>query len=490
MEQKKIYKEIGICFIIPIMILVMSTYGLSCISKAETTVKSIKMKDGSKWKYQILDDETAEIIFVYSPEEDVVIPKTVNGYRVTRIAENGFQNREDIVSVIIPEGITDIGKNAFWNCDYLERVELPTTLKKIDKYAFAYCESLENVKIPSNVNTIDEYAFGYCDNLETVVISWGVETIGKGAFVNCDALKDVDIPYTVKEIGENAFHSCHSLTNVRISSNIEEIKAYTFAYCTSLKSIKIPSSVKRIDRAAFLSCTDLNRVYIYRKNINICGESKRYMYRWWDGEEYMERRVCNSSFYNCPNLTIYASTGSAAVTYAKEQKITLKIITKLDDISTFNIQLSKDAYAYNGRDKRPTVTIKSNRGILKKTNYTIQYKNNVNIGRATVIIKGKGRYTGTVKKTFIIRPATPKVTAKNVGSGIKVSWNRISGAKGYYVYRRTNGKWKRIGTIKSVKKLYYYDKKAKSGTTYRYTVRAYRGTVKSKYKATPKIKCK
>ncbi len=48
--------------------------------------------------------------------------------------------------------------------------------------------------------------------------------------------------------------------------------------------------------------------------------------------------------------------------------------------------------------KGKTVTLKW------KTDYTISYKNNVNAGTATMIIKGKGDYSGTLTKTFQIRP--------------------------------------------------------------------------------------
>ncbi len=47
--------------------------------------------------------------------------------------------------------------------------------------------------------------------------------------------------------------------------------------------------------------------------------------------------------------------------------------------------------------------------LVYKTDYTITYKNNVNVGTATMTIKGKGNYTGSLKKTF-------KITAKKLTS--------------------------------------------------------------------------
>lgn len=55
----------------------------------------------------------------------------------------------------------------------------------------------------------------------------------------------------------------------------------------------------------------------------------------------------------------------------------------------------------------------------------------------------------------------------------RVSWNKVSGASGYYVYRSDsiNGKYKKIATTT---KTNYYDKKAKEGITYYYKILPYR----------------
>lgn len=68
----------------------------------------------------------------------------------------------------------------------------------------------------------------------------------------------------------------------------------------------------------------------------------------------------------------------------------------------------------------------------------------------------------------------PKVSVSNTESGIKVSWNKKNGAKGYYVYR--NGK-----RVKKTTSLSFTDTKAKkNGAKYQYKVAAYKGKVKGK----------
>lgn len=64
---------------------------------------------------------------------------------------------------------------------------------------------------------------------------------------------------------------------------------------------------------------------------------------------------------------------------------------------------------------------------------------------------------------------------------IKFTWKKVSGAKTYYIYRRTSSKdsWKKIGSSRTTS---YVDTKVKSGSVYYYTVKVVEnGTVRSDY---------
>ena len=96
--------------------------------------------------------------------------------------------------------------------------------------------------------------------------------------------------------------------------------------------------------------------------------------------------------------------------------------------------LSTSTYAYDGKAKKPGVTVKLNGKTLKNgTDYTVSYSNNTKVGTAKVTITGKGNYTGSVSKTFSIKNnfkkatvsgiSTKAFTGKNITQSITVKYN-------------------------------------------------------------------
>ena len=69
-----------------------------------------------------------------------------------------------------------------------------------------------------------------------------------------------------------------------------------------------------------------------------------------------------------------------------------------------------------------------------------------------------------------------KVTSLSSGTGIGLTWEEVEGASGYVIYRSSTGvdDYKAVKTITKGTTVSYEDKKLKSGTTYFYTIRAYK----------------
>ena len=77
---------------------------------------------------------------------------------------------------------------------------------------------------------------------------------------------------------------------------------------------------------------------------------------------------------------------------------------------------------YSGRAVTPVPTVRVNgRTLANGTDYTVSYRNNLNVGTATVTIAGKGNYTGTLSRNFTISKAT--LTATYAGGTMNVGSN-------------------------------------------------------------------
>ena len=177
-----------------------------------------------------------------------------------------------------------------------------------------------------------------------------------------------------------------------------------------------------------------------------------------------------------------AGTGKVIVTAKQNSKVLKGSVTKYfkiekKELSTMRYKtLSADSFVYNGKEFKPTLKLSGD--VLKLSlnkDYTITYKNNKEVGIATVTATGKGNYKGTYSKTFMILPK--KVTgikASNIKSTtFKLSWNKVSGnIDGYRIYRY-NSATKSYDYAVSTKNTYFNVSGREAATSYTYLVRAY-----------------
>lgn len=174
-----------------------------------------------------------------------------------------------------------------------------------------------------------------------------------------------------------------------------------------------------------------------------------------------------------PNSVYYLSF-SLHSGWAGNPTATFTVTPQTESVSKCDISLQKTIYSYTGKTIVPAVTIREGNTVLTQgVDYTVTYKNNKNIGTATVTIKGKGSYTGSAKKTFKIQLQAPilKAVKKAGATDIKLTWKKSISATGYEIYRTTGKSWKKIATVKSTS---YTNKKLKKSTVYKYKIRAYR----------------
>lgn len=194
---------------------------------------------------------------------------------------------QDVVDVIIAEGVRDIPDCTFATRKYLQSVILPSSLRTIGNFAFVDCDVLQSIFIPEGVAIIGLGAFSFCSGLESIKVSSEninyssqngvlynkdktlliqyavaredttitflstVKYIGDYAFNNCKSIETIQFHDDIVTIGNNAFNGCTNLRSVTIPSGVQSIGAYTFYGCTSLQGVTLPKSVESIGTYAF-----------------------------------------------------------------------------------------------------------------------------------------------------------------------------------------------------------------------------------------------
>ena len=75
------------------------------------------------------------------------------------------------------------------------------------------------------------------------------------------------------------------------------------------------------------------------------------------------------------------------------------------DLSGASVTLSRDVYEYNGSAHEPeTIVVLDGRSLQRDVDYTVDYRDNVKPGEASVTVTGTGGYRGSAGCTFRIRP--------------------------------------------------------------------------------------
>ena len=157
-------------------------------------------------------------------------------------------NGEEIVDLVIPEGVKVINDRAFWGCTTLKSVTFPQSLDSI-RFAFPYCKSLESIVIPDGTSYVK--GFLGCSSLSSVTIGKGVKELGSETFADCISLESIVIGDNVKTLGDNVFSRCSNLNSIVIGSGVEKIGSGAFSGCESIQTVishivlpfDLPSSV-------------------------------------------------------------------------------------------------------------------------------------------------------------------------------------------------------------------------------------------------------
>ncbi len=148
---------------------------------------------------------------------------------------------------------------------------------------------------------------------------------------------------------------------------------------------------------------------------------------------------------------------------------------------------------YTGKSIKPTPVIKykwSNGKVVtlkKGTDYTLSYSKNKTVGKATVTITGKGNFSGTLKKTFVINPKSTTLSSASSPKAkqLKVAWKKqAEQTDGYMIQYSTNKNFKsgnKTVTVKGAKTTKKTISGLKSGKTYYVRIKTYKTVSGTKY---------
>lgn len=142
------------------------------------------------------------------------------------------------------------------------------------------------------------------------------------------------------------------------------------------------------------------------------------------------------------------------------------------DLTKCKLKLGYTTAYFEGEEVLPDITIFDENGIaVKGRTYKVQYENAFKPGTATVVVKGYGNSSGQLSMNYYIKPLQPTVKSlTSTATGIKITWEEVYGASGYYIYRNNV----RIKNISSSDVLSFLDTKAsQNDTKYSYKIYAY-----------------
>ena len=184
--------------------------------------------------------------------------------------------------------------------------------------------------------------------------------------------------------------------------------------------------------------------------------------------------------YTCVNC---GTTKTSSIAMLKLSKVTVKTA-----VSSTGIKISwtseKNASGYY-------IYRKSGKGqyaLLKKvTGANTLAFNDTKVTSGVIYTYKVQAYKGTVvgagteaSRCFV---GTAKAKTANESTGIKLSWNKVGGARSYKIYKKVGtGKYACVKTVSSTT-LTYLDKAVKVGTTYTYAVKPYIGRTAGTYVA-------
>ena len=262
-------------------------------------------------RYEFIDGNKEEgapirITQYLGHQENVVIPKEIEGYPITEIASGVFRDQDTLQTIDIRAEVS-LEYEAFAECDNLREVKL-TGVTSVGERAFANCRGLTKVTA-GNLDFIGSSAFMSCTSLSTLEISHAEKTLqlGSGVFYHCGELQNITIDQVMSyPAGERVFNNSSKVQNLYLrhynSALYEESTDKTLSYLFGNQALYYLRSVtiRDIDEMPNFFCQEMP---ILQSVVLEGFESDQIPYK---------------AFYNCGNLSDFKLSFEGEVQHITE----------------------------------------------------------------------------------------------------------------------------------------------------------------------------
>ena len=456
--------------------------------------------------YGVLYDEGMTTL-LYMPsgfQGEYVTPRSL-----LYIEDYACANCAGLTAIELRPGLQKIGYRAFEECVGLKSVNLPASVIEIGSAAFAYCSSLESVNLPEYLTQIDTSVFYCCTALTQIDIPETVTTIGGSAFWG-SGLISMTFPKNIRIIEFSVLAECKNLTSVYFPASLTVISDGACEGCDALKDVYFGGTESRWE---MLVWTDLSNEPLLNANVHynwvdqpsitklenvsngikitwgaVEGAAQYRVYaktsKGWvalgttTGTSFVYTNAISGYTYTftvrCLNDDGTAFTSSFNATGWRQKYIAQPKITKLENVAN-GIQITWDQV--NGAENY-RIYAKTSKGWVALGNTTgtsFTYTNAISGYTYTFTVRctnsAGSAFTSTCNTTgwrqkYVAQPAVTKL--ENVATGIKLTWNKVSGAERYRIYAKTSKGWVCLGNTTGTSFIYT---NAISGYTYTFTVR-------------------
>lgn len=250
-------------------------------------------------------------------------------------------------------------------------------------------------------------------------------------------------------------------------------------------------TAKNISKGIHLSWSKISKAEKYRIYRQTNGSSKWTLIDTVKSTSFTDKTAKSGTKYNYRVRAVIGSTVSGYNTVGRYYLSTPKLSSVKNSSSGVTVTWKKvtgaegyKIYRKTGSGDWKLIGTTTNNKTFTYTDKTAKSGKTYSYSVQAYYSKTTGTYNTTGLKLKYL--AAPQVKKTVYTKTIKLSWDKISGAKEYAVYRKASGesKWKKLTTTS---KLYYKDTNVKNNKTYSYRVKAINGKTTSAYKTVKQL---